>query len=210
MRTVKEPDYAKLKPWLLRRVFANPCAALLSHWLFQSIFYMDRTERGFKFGFEALLALCLFFPLRLALPALPAFLLAFWTAHTANFLFNGQLWGVLKQFGWVHTPYEVFIAYARGLDERGQRESSIKQLKVFGSLARDEWTPTSDLDARLLRYPGPLNGLRACWFLLRERTRALFHRFPLDCYVLDSPAAFEKMRGDEGSFELSIGLPHLE
>jgi hypothetical protein len=127
----------------------------------------------------------LFFPLKLVLQPLPAFLLAFWMAHTVNFLFNGQLWGVLKQFGWVQTPYGVFIAYARGLDERGQRESSIKQLKVFGSLARDEWTPTSDLDARLLRYPGWLNGLQACWFLLCSAPGRCLP-FSLDCYVLDS------------------------
>jgi hypothetical protein len=42
---------------------------------------------------------------------------------------------------------------------------------------------------RFIRYPGVWNGLRACWFTLGERTRALFSGLALDAYVLDSEIA---------------------
>jgi hypothetical protein len=42
---------------------------------------------------------------------------------------------------------------------------------------------------RFIRHPGVWNGLRACWFTLSERTRALFSGVALDAYVLDSEVA---------------------
>jgi predicted nucleotidyltransferase len=68
---------------------------------------------------------------------------------------------------------------------------------VYGSLTRGELRPTSDLDVRLIRRPGLVNGLRACWFVLRERTRAHLTGFPIDFLVLDSPRLLKRMRPDE-------------
>ena len=74
---------------------------------------------------------------------------------------------------------------------------AVKYVVAYGSLVREEWSSTSDLDARLIRYPGRLNGLRACWFLLCERTRALLAGFPLDMYLLDDEGSLQKLEADE-------------
>jgi hypothetical protein len=44
-----------------------------------------------------------------------------------------------------------------------------------------------------------MNGIRAAWFLLKERTRALFSKFPLDMYVLDSERSLRdrRLKADE-------------
>lgn len=67
-----------------------------------------------------------------------------------------------------------------------------------GSRERQAWKLGSDLDARLIRHAAFINGVRAVWFLLRERSRALIHWFPLDMYLFDSEASLKtKLRIDE-------------
>jgi len=73
----------------------------------------------------------------------------------------------------------------------------MQYVAVYGSYVRGEWKPSSDLDVRLVRRAGFVSGLRACWFLLRERTRAFWMRFPLDIYVADGFASLERLRLDE-------------
>ncbi len=202
MPTDKSPDYAKIRQPLLRRLMGCPLPALISHWTFQSLLYMDNTERLFKLGLDAVLTAGIAYLLKTWMPwrvALPA---AFIMAHTLNFLFNGHLWGILKHYGMVQTTREAFERYVHGLSRRARREQSIQHLYVYGSLARQEWSPSSDLDARLVLRPGLANGLRACWFVLCERSRALIARFPLDLYVIDRSDALHKLRSDEQAFDL--------
>src|SRR3970282_61306 len=67
--------------WLL----TNPVVALASHWTFQSLLYMDSTERWFKVGLDvaltAIIGACLSFWLSWPVALLVAFLLS----HTLNF-----------------------------------------------------------------------------------------------------------------------------
>lgn len=163
----------------------SPLLVLAVHWLFQGMFYMDRTERSFKLLLDVILAVpCFLLFRRRFLPgvALPAALL---TAHTANFLANGHLWGAMKHFGAVQTSWNDFNAEVQRLQERVNRQRYISFAGVYGSLARDEWSPSSDLDVRIVRAPGVASALSACWFALCERARALVVRFPLDIYVFD-------------------------
>jgi hypothetical protein len=172
------------------------------HWAFQSLFYMDPTERRFKLLLDvtlaavgaALLSHWCSWPI--------AWALAFLAAHTLNFLFNGHLWGVLKHYGLVSVSYEAFSSYAQGFGARAGRESSIRRMAVYGSLARQCWSPSSDLDVRLVRKPGLINGGRACWFVLRERSRALIARFPLDVYVLDDDTSLRKLSTEEEPIDI--------
>jgi thymidylate kinase len=175
--------YAHLRSPFLHMVFRSPAVALASHWAFQGFFAMGWRERGLRLALEASLFLPAALLLGLALPWQAALPLAFLCAHTLNFLFNGHLWGALKHYGFVRRSPEEFAAYIDALQERAGREPSISAVRVSGSLARRAWTPASDFDARLLPAPGARNLLRACWFVLTERSRALFARFPLDLYL---------------------------
>lgn len=121
---------------------------------------MDNTERLFKLSLDVILTAGIAFILKTWLPWQIALLTGFMIAHTLNFLFNGHLWGVLKHYGRVHTAREAFDGYVQGLSRRARQERSILHLYAYGSLARQEWSPSSDLDARLVRKPGLTNGLR--------------------------------------------------
>jgi predicted nucleotidyltransferase len=202
MGAERQAGYAKVRPGAVRRLLKSPWVAVASHWTFQSLFYMDPTERWFKIGLDLLLTVAGALLLGIWLPGVVPWAMAFALAHTLNFLFNGQLWGVLKHFGLVSFSADQFGQYTQGLRQRARSEPSIRRFLVYGSLVRGEWSSSSDLDARVLRHPGLVNGLRSCWFLMRERTRALFARFPLDIYVADSERSLGKLCPEESAVDL--------
>ena len=80
---------------------------------------------------------------------------------------------------------------------RLKRHSSISGLLVFGSVVRGKWHDRSDLDLRLVRHPGILNGMAAYLILVRERIIAVFNKQPLDIYLADGIFFLQKMRDDE-------------
>ena len=202
MKEDKGKGYAKIESRLLRYLVNNPIMALASHWIFQSLFYMDRTERWFKVGLDILITLLGGLIFTRWMPGASAWVSAFLVAHTLNFLLNGHLWGVLKHYGYVETRFEDFINYAEDLETRINRCRSIQWSAVYGSIARSQWTPSSDLDVRIVRRPGVFHGVIACTFVLIERSRALVMRFPLDVYLLDNNHSLERLRLDEVALEL--------
>ena len=198
----KKNTYANNTTPIFHLLLRNPLVALASHWVLQGSLYSDPTERRFKIGLDVLLTTIGAIVLRKKVSAALSLILSFLVAHTLNIILNGQIWGVLKHYGYVHNSRETFEAYQEGFAERARHEPSIERVLAYGSLSRQEWKPSSDLDVRILRRPGFINGLRACWFLLKERTRAHIARFPLDAYVVDSPRALQKLRLDETAREL--------
>jgi predicted nucleotidyltransferase len=204
MKTSEPEDkvYANVDHPLLQRVFRYPAAALVSSWAFQGLLYMDRTERWFKLGLDAILTVIGFWILNPWASTGMSLIFAFLVSHTLNFLLNGQLWGMLKGYGLVEIDPAAFELYTNGIAARARKEPAVKRLLVYGSLVRGEQSKASDLDARIIRKPGILNGFKACWFLMRERTRATFAKFPLDMYVLDSEASLAKLRKDEEAVDL--------
>ena len=193
----KASGYSKVEAKLIRRLLGRPPVALGSHWLIQSLLYMDRTERSFKVLLDIGLTIAGRFILGVQLSRKLSWTLAFMIAHTMNFLFNGHVWGVLKHYGRVSQTWDAFTTYVDSMVARVRSEPSLEYAAVYGSLGRDEWQPSSDLDMRLVRKTGWYNAARACLFALAERTRALFLVFPLDLYVLDSFASLDRMRMDE-------------
>lgn len=189
--------YAKTNSKILQRLYRHPPIALASHWAFQSIFYLDPTERLFKIALDIVMTVFMALPLSIWFSWWISWSIAFFIAHTLNFLLNGHLWGLLKHYGIVHCIPTSFKGYADGIVGRAATMPAVKYVVAYGSLAREEWSSTSDLDARVIRYPGRLNGLRACWFLVGERTRALLAGFPLDMYLLDDERSLQKLEADE-------------
>jgi len=188
----------------MRRVLSCPITALVVHWAFQGMLQMDRTELLFKVSVEAIvLTVVVVILLRFGAPPVRAVLVSAVISHTVNLSINGQFWVVLKHFGLVkHSPRQL-QRYLSALCERIDAEPSIEYAAVYGSLARGKWKATSDLDVRLVRRAGTANGVRACWFVLRERTRAFVRGFPLDVFVLDSHDRLGEMREDEPPVVLS-------
>lgn len=195
----KDLYYGISRRTALRPFLRSPVFAMSVHWIFQGMLYMGRTELLFKLGLDLSLTAIswILFYWALGMPWAWAALSAFLVAHTLNFLFNGQVWVVLKHFHLVTNSRSEFEEYLSQIAERIQAEPSIEWAAAYGSLVRGEWHESSDLDVRLVRKPGLWNGLRACWFVLRERSRALFTRFPLDVFMLDNPGRLADMRDDE-------------
>jgi len=145
---------------------------------------MHRTERLVKGGLDLGLTLGIGLGLTTIVGGGYGWLLAWLLAHTINLCCNGHVWGVLKHFYPTGQTATSFAQYRDQLHTRIAHASSIATSVVIGSAAH-AWTPYADLDIRLVRHEGMINGIRACWFGIQERTRAFIHRFPLDLYILD-------------------------
>ena len=184
---------------LFRPLLGSRFGALAVHWVFQGLLYMDRTERWFKLGIDVVLTLIISVPLALLtpVPLVASVAIAFPLAHTMNWIFNGHIYVVLKHFGKVEHSELEWETYINGLSERAARQTSVHWMAAFGSLARGEFSPTSDLDVRIIRKQGLPNGVRACWFAMLERSRAFFSHYPLDIYVLDTGRPLAKLLLDE-------------
>ncbi len=180
----------------------HPCLVILSHWLFQSIFYMDWSERLFKIMLDILLTTALWGLFRVKAGGWPTMLLAWLLAHTLNFIFNGHIWSMMKFVGKVHLPYDRFWNYVDAFHCRVKERPFIEEIYVYGSVSRNDWSPSSDFDVRLLRRPGCKNALLACLLALTERTRAAIAHFPLDLYIVDSKQSLGKMRSDESPLDI--------
>lgn len=176
--------------------------ALLIHWTFQGLLYMDRTERAFKLGTEAALAIVLGALIQRFVGLYWAVGLAVVVAHTINFAFNSHPYVVLKNFGQTRYDESAVLRYALVIQQRIKRERSVLCAGIWGGFAREQqaYANTPDLDMRIVRRPGFVNGVRACWFALRERTQANLNGFPLDLYVLDDVRQLSKLRRDEVPF----------
>lgn len=189
--------YANINLGPLTPIFRFKIVIILTNWVFQGILYADKTEKSFKILLDVLLTTFLSFFMIPFSSAYVGLLISLIMSHTILFIFNGQLFALAKNFDIVYNEPQIIIDYANGLKKRAAKEKSINCLVVYGSLVRGEIKPTSDLDVRIIRKSGVLNGFRACIFGLKERSRALFYRFPLDMYVIDSPNHLLKMRQDE-------------
>src|SRR5512139_548805 len=179
---MKEDATAKSYVPLSEKIYRWKVLAFFSHWLFQGILYADKTEKAFRILIDACLII-IFFLVLINFVSYPiSFIISLILAHTINAIFNGQLLsvshGVLKS-----RNLQDLTDYALLLKKRISDEKSIHAAAIFGSFCRGETSETSDLDVRMVRRRGVINGLRSCSFCLSERTRALFHKFPLDIYV---------------------------
>lgn len=198
--------YANISAGLLGKILSNPTAVVASHWMFQSLPYMDRTERVFKLSLDLFAFAVSWLVLSKLLATGWAVILAALGAHTLNFLLNGHLWGALKNFGHIRRSREEFEAYARASIRRCVSNSSVRAVYLVGSSAGGSWSPSSDLDIRILRAAGTKDALRSCLLALCERARAFLTVFPIDIYVADSPSRLRMLGVTAGN---SIAFEHL-
>jgi predicted nucleotidyltransferase len=190
--------YVKTSIPMINALFKFKIFIVLSNWIFQGMLYADKTERSFRLLLDGLMTLILYAVFTNFIPSVYIGLtLSFLVAHTVNWIFNGQLFVLGRYLGIKPKKQNEFCKYINELKYRAEREKSIQLVAVYGSLSRKELTESSDLDVRIIRKTGLLNGLKACLFGFSERTRALFDRFPLDLYIIDSKDHLSKIRDDE-------------
>ena len=68
---------------------------------------------------------------------------------------------------------------------------------MFGSLSREHFSSSSDLDVRVISKEGFFNCYISCFWVFLERFRALLNKYPLDVYVVTKRKGLEKLRTDE-------------
>ena len=174
--------------------FARVPILIASNWIFQGIFYMDRTERAFRIFVEliliSLVGVLLSFVLNLAV----TFLFAILLIHTMNWMLNGQFFALFKKFGWVHTRKEDFEIFCKLISRNAMRKVSLDSVLAYGSLTRASLDVTSDIDIRIIRKKGSANAISACIFVMQLRIIAFVKKFPLDIYVFDDIESLRRMK----------------
>lgn len=195
--------YASVSLPALAPILSTTPGQMVSHWMFQGVLYMDSTERRFKLGSDlvaAALVMTITRPFVRSIAWRTA--LALVTAHSANFVLNSHALAGTKWHG-RRFSRAACDAFMPGMARRLGGTKGVQKVLVYGSFSRGQESDSSDVDVRVLRQPGPLNGLRVCWAVAIERFRAMTQGVPLDIFVWDSMDRAASMRADERPIDLS-------
>jgi predicted nucleotidyltransferase len=173
----------------------------IRNWIHQGFFYLDRTEMFYRIVWELILFSICFYLLSefLNVGEIGSIVLSALVSHTLNWIFNDNFWAcMIFTFPNLLNPgQDNTIKYLKNLQTRLDKANYIGGGMIYGSLSRGEWRKKSDLDIRILRKSGVLNGLYGYVFVFKERIIALFNKQPLDIYLADSIKFLKKMRIDE-------------
>ena len=177
-------------------IYRKRLIAFPFHWLFQGISQADKTEIAFRIFIDISLMLILFWGFINFTTITISALLAAVIAHTFNATFNGQMYVVARHFGKSRTVKDL-TDYIKELKGRISKEESIQAAAIYGSFSRGEAKESSDVDVRVIRRRGIINGMKGCLFGFLERSKAFINKIPLDLYVLDSTKRLSNFRDDE-------------
>jgi thymidylate kinase/predicted nucleotidyltransferase len=195
--------YTDVKTPLLRSLVKNKYIVLVSNWTFRGVLIRTWSERLFFLVVDLIFAFPIFILLSFQLGQVTSAMLSLAIAHTFNWAFNGNLWAFLTQSFLKRTGRTYYIArnieYLEKLEKKVMDAfGSIETVAVFGSLSRDEFSETSDIDIKIIRKPGMLNCVKANIFALYLRSTAFVKKIPLDLFVLDDINQLKKhVRPDE-------------
>ncbi len=192
----------KIPAWinnkLLAALFQSKFGIVLSNWLAQCMLYAETVEVFFRLFFELsiFLIICFFYSMFFNTGFYTLFFIGIIT-HTISFFINGQFFVLGRFLGIVNNKLEPFIQYPEKIRERLKKRKSITCVVMFGSLSRKSFSPTSDLDVRVISEDGFINNFIACFWTFIERFIALINKYPLDIYVVTKYKGLEKLRSDE-------------
>ena len=165
-----------------------------SSWIFQGVLYMDATERIFKIIFEILLLFINILIFVTFINPLHSVIIGLISAHTLNWILNGQIPVALRNAGVISTTPLKIIEYSIYIKGKIVENPFIIYGAIIGSLSRDEIRTGSDLDIRVVRREGFISGIYSSIFVMKLRLEALFYLFPLDIYLLDSKEKISNLR----------------
>lgn len=165
-----------------------------SSWLFQSLLIMDHTEKFFKIFLDLMLFVLFFYAFENFGNIYSIVIYSYITAHTINWIINGQIPVALKNLGLLKTPPQKMNEYSIKLAKKIQKNTHFRFAAFYGSLSTNSINEKSDLDVRVVRKSGPVNALKSILFIIVERNIALYNFIPLDIYVLDNMKKTNKLK----------------
>lgn len=174
---------------------------LVKQWIHQGFTYLDKTEMFYRIIWE-FVPFGFFFSILFGgyhVNFYWSIIVGFAIGHTLNWIFNYNFWTCLIfTFPNLKNPgNDETIKYLEGVQKRMQKSICISGCMLYGSLARSKWHVKSDLDMRILRRAGFLNGFKAYFIVFIERLIAVWYKQPLDLYMADSIEFLDKVRDDE-------------
>jgi len=153
--------------------------------------YMDIRETGLKCSIDALIICLLYFVFSVNL------FIGFAIIHTFNMFFNGHFFAMRRHMGLGENDPRRFITYIEKLRNRIRLKPYVAAAAAYGSLSKNIYRPTSDIDIRIVPGERCLDFFQTCLFALSERSRAFLSGFPLDLYVFDAKTLQKKMDSRE-------------
>ncbi len=163
---------------------------ILSAWTFQGMLMLNWRETVIKLVLDVAITLALW------MVGVP-FLLAFFIAHTLNYMFNGQAKAVYNHMGAGNKSAKSFFNGTISMKKRIDTAQHIDAGIAYGSLSRGCYKPTSDIDIRIIPAKGEWNFWKTCFWAVKERSIAFATGYPLDMYVFTLPVVQKLMRSDE-------------
>ncbi len=182
------PGWAENTP--VAGLIQSRAGIILSYWLFQGMLYMDNRERAMKISLDIMMVV----PLYLIGVSLPVALVL---VHTVNMFINGHFFAMRRHMGIGKNDPKEFIRYIEMLQDRIQGKRFLLGAAAYGSLSRNIYKATSDIDIRIFPEKGAINWLKTVLWLSWERFRALMFVFPIDIYAFDLEVIDSRMRTDE-------------
>lgn len=175
---------------------------LLFNFLHQSFFYLDATERWMRVAWEIVpcIGVLCAIPHVSSMKLQAAFVAStLFIVHAINWVLNNNFWNCVNSAfpTLCNRGVDSTTRYLNQVRCRLEKRSSITGIMLLGSLSRFEWYERSDIDMRILRDTGFINGIAASLLVSRERVYALISRQPLDVYLADSPEFLRRRRKDE-------------
>jgi len=181
--------------WYLRWIL------ICTNWVAQGIINADKTEKIYKISFSLFFTLILYFLLSALypLPVAYSIMISFIIAHTLNWFINGNISTILLHRMFIgKLNKEKAFFYLKDLSLRLENNNSIVTCAVFGSIARGELKPSSDIDITFVRTPGFLNAIKSIFFMITEKYRTNVKLIPIEAFLVDSIGYMKKRyRSDE-------------
>lgn len=174
--------------WYLRWIL------LFSNWFFQGILHADQTEKIYRIFFSCLFSFLMYlilFPFFHELTIL--LIVSFFLGHTINWLVNENIFSIIiHRLLLKKITKEDFFKYIQLFQKRINNKKCILYSAAFGSMARGELKPTSDIDISIVRKPGILNAINSLFIILYEKKIADFYGIPLEIFLSDTPENSKK------------------
>ena len=212
------PMLPKIKPFPLINTtsplfaLSQSCVFILAaNWVMQGMRGMDSKELSFRILLEGSVATALLLAIPSYVNPWQAVVMSVMGAHTASFLFNGQVWVCARYCRMYNRSPSAIDSW---LADRIAWLRSLGWLDVslcIGSQGQGTGTRTSrsDIDLRLIFPPGGWNWLRLNGLLLLLRTEAFIRAIPLDLYAYDTIESLKRFDPEEPIMVITDRQDHL-
>jgi len=179
----------------IRKYKATRWILILTNWVSQGIWHMDKTEQVYRVSFTIIftfifyIIITLFFNLNNYVSLLVSLIIS----HTVNWIVNSNLFTLFVHRLLIgETKKEDFFNYLEKLKERADKEDSIIGIYCYGSMSRGTLQKKSDLDISFLRKKGIQNAIRSIIFFTKEKKISQSLRVPTESFLCDKVSCLKK------------------